>query len=115
MERAGIVARSHDAGISETHVVALGFIHQLGFQFVLVTSRFRRAHGAAVGTGHDGGSLAHQRDLAAALEQAHLVQVPVEQAAFLWRIVACPAAETHLIDPAGNSPVEISVLSQCVA
>ena len=85
------------------------FVHHLGGNFVFAFAGRAGLHGAHMGTRGNARRLAHGLDLAAALEQAHVVQHVVERNHLLRRVAAVARLGAQAIDPADHSLIELRV------
>src|ERR1700722_9525515 len=107
MQHAGIGAATDDRVIGNVGAVAVELVQQLGHDLVFHASRPAEAHRAYVRAAGDLAGAAHQTELAAALEQPHVVQHMIERDELLRRMRAHARLRAQRIDPADHVLVEL--------
>ncbi|MCY1397965.1 hypothetical protein D9M71_129890 [compost metagenome] len=110
VQDAGIAAGRDDRAVGRQLGAPLAeLVVKLGLQVVLVQPCTAGLHGTHMGSCGDFRSLAHHRDLASRLDQAHLMQAVVEGDELGGHRGAMACLAAHVVDPADQLAVELGV------
>ncbi len=114
VQGAGIGSRTHDWLIRGLGSVQGKLIEQFRLDFVFPHARSTMAHRPLVRRHTNARGFAHRRDLAAAFEQAHVVQVMIQRNEFLRRVDVAAASIAQPAHPFDQPLVELRVAAHGV-